>query len=259
MVARLVCRSYEGKCIRLHKRILEIEPSAENGVIREDGVRAQARLYMMRPAVCAALEPRPVPYAFAKRTLDLVGATALLILLAPVFVVITVLVRCTSKGPILYKSMRSGICGEPFPFIKFRSMRVDADQRLQDLKSLNEKDGPIFKIKDDPRVTPIGRFLRKHSLDELPQLFSVLSGHMSLVGPRPPIPSEVEEYDAHALQRLTVKPGITCYWQVMGRSKLTFKEWMDLDHRYLNEMSFWTDLKLLARTPIVVIFGDGAC
>ncbi len=211
-----------------------------------------------RHSNCLDLEAKPISYRLVKRTFDIVGATVLLIVLFPLFALLALLVKLTSKGPIFYKSTRVGLCGRPFTFIKFRSMRVDADEMLERLRELNEKDGPIFKIKTDPRITPIGRVLRKYSLDEMPQLLSVLKGEMSLVGPRPPIPHEVDQYDSYALQRLTVLPGITCFWQIMGRSNLSFEEWMALDHRYLQEMSFMTDLQILLRTPIAVFHGDGA-
>lgn len=209
-------------------------------------------------SLCEDLSAHPVPYAAVKRVFDILGATVLLLLFLPVFVVLAILVKLSSPGPVFYRSTRVGLCGKPFTFVKFRSMRPDADKMLHLLKGQNEKDGPIFKMKNDPRVTPIGAFLRRYSLDELPQLWSVLVGDMSLVGPRPPIPREVEQYDALALQRLTVKPGITCYWQVMGRSKLTFQEWMELDCRYIREMSFWTDVRLLLLTPLAVFKSNGA-
>ncbi len=137
-------------------------------------------------------------------------------------------------------------------------MYVDADERLASLMGNNEKDGPIFKMKNDPRITPLGRFLRKYSLDELPQLIHVCRGEMSMVGPRPPVPREVEQYDDVARERLTIKPGLTCYWQIQGRSNLTFEEWMALDHKYMQEMSFWTDVKILLQTPMAVLKGEGA-
>ncbi|MBS1705388.1 MAG: exopolysaccharide biosynthesis polyprenyl glycosylphosphotransferase [Armatimonadetes bacterium] len=204
------------------------------------------------------MAPHPVPYWPAKRVLDFIGALILLVLLFPIFFAIAVAVKITSPGPIFYKSTRVGLCGKKFAFIKFRSMRVDADRLLEQLKQHNEKDGPIFKMKGDPRITPVGRFLRKYSLDELPQLYSVLIGEMSLVGPRPPIPHEVEKYDEVTRTRLSVKPGITCYWQIMGRSNLSFEEWMELDRRYIREMSFWTDVKILLKTPYSVLKGEGA-
>lgn len=202
--------------------------------------------------------PRHVPYATAKRAMDLLGSGTLLLLLGPLFLLIAAAVRLTSRGPVFYRSTRVGLGGREFPFVKFRSMYVDADRTLIYLDALNEKDGPIFKIKSDPRITPIGRFLRKYSLDELPQILSVFVGDMSLVGPRPPLPREVEQYDGFAMQRLSVKPGLTCYWQVMGRSDLDFQQWIELDHRYLHEMSLMTDVKLLLRTPMAVLQGRGA-
>lgn len=207
---------------------------------------------------CAHLEPVHVPYAFAKRIFDIVGSAILLILLLPVFIVLCVLVKLSSPGPVFYRSTRIGLCGKKFNFIKYRSMRPDADTLLGKLKEQNEKDGPIFKIKQDPRITPIGAFLRRYSLDELPQLWSVLIGDMSLVGPRPPIPDEVLQYNDFAMNRLRVKPGITCYWQIMGRSNLSFEQWMELDNRYVREMSFWTDLKIFLKTPWAVLRSSGA-
>lgn len=208
---------------------------------------------------CEGLLPLRPRYSAVKRVADIVIAIPLLLLLSPLYLFVALLVRCTSRGPVLYKSQRVGQCGRLFSFYKFRSMHVDADARLEALLEMNEKDGPIFKIADDPRVTVVGRFLRQSSLDELPQLFHVLKGDMSLVGPRPPLPREVIRYGPEHLERLRVKPGITCYWQVMGRSNLTFEQWMELDRKYLHEMGFWTDLKILLRTPLAVLRRDGAC
>lgn len=199
-----------------------------------------------------------VTYAFWKRILDIVGSALLMLLLSPILIVIAVFVKLTSPGPMIYQQQRVGKGGRLFPFFKFRSMYKDADKRLEELMGANEKQGPIFKIKHDPRITPIGRILRKYSLDELPQLFNVLKGDMSLVGPRPPIPREVEQYDDTAFQRLSVPPGITCLWQICGRSDTSFDEWMALDALYVQQMSFWLDLKILMKTPTAVIRGDGA-
>lgn len=209
------------------------------------------------PAV-TGICPHPCGYARSKRVFDVVLSSILLLLLFPFFLIVAVLVKLTSRGPVLYKSERIGLCGEPFLFIKFRSMYVDAEGRRAALASDNEKSGPIFKMKSDPRITSIGGFLRKYSIDELPQFISVFRGEMSMVGPRPPIRSEVVQYDETAKRRLTVKPGMTCYWQVMGRSDLDFDEWMELDNRYIDEMSFSTDLKILAKTPAAVLRGKGA-
>ena len=216
--------------------------------------------YLDRPSYFEKLRltPKICKYAVIKRIFDIViSAIALVLLLIP-FLIIALIVKLSSKGPVIYRSERIGLCGKPFQFPKFRSMYINSDQKLQQLLAENEKDGPIFKMKHDPRITPVGRFLRKYSLDELPQFISVLRGEMSIVGPRPPIRREVEQYDEVAARRLTVKPGITCYWQVMGRSDLSFDEWMELDNRYINEMSFLVDVTIVFKTPLAVIRGKGA-
>ncbi len=200
-----------------------------------------------------------VAYAFWKRILDVVGSAVLIAVLSPVLLVIAVLVKLSSPGAVIYMQTRIGRSGIPFQFYKFRSMYQDADQRLAELlEGSNEKAGPIFKMKNDPRVTTVGRLLRKYSLDELPQLFDVFKGDMSLVGPRPPLPREVEQYDESALFRLSVPPGITCLWQICGRSETTFEEWLALDTFYVEHMSFWLDLKILLKTPTAVLRGEGA-
>ncbi len=204
------------------------------------------------------VRPRLVAYRKVKRGLDIAAAIAVLLLIAPLLLALALLVKLTSKGPILYVSQRVGLCGAVFSFYKFRSMYVDADARREALQKANEKDGPIFKMKRDPRITPLGRFMRKFSLDELPQFFNVLKGDMSLVGPRPPLVHEVEKYSGFEQERLTIRPGLTCYWQIMGRSDLSFEEWMVLDHKYLREMSFWTDLRIMVKTPLAVVLGRGA-
>lgn len=204
------------------------------------------------------IEPRRVGYATVKRAFDFVVSIALIVLFGPVLLACAVAVKASSPGPVLYISRRCGLGGRTFGFMKFRSMRQDADRELERIKARNEKDGPIFKIKADPRITPVGRFLRRYSLDELPQLFNVLAGNMSLVGPRPPLPNEVEQYDERALERLSVLPGMTCYWQIMGRCELSFEEWIDLDLRYIGEMSLWLDIKILALTPVAAFRGVGA-
>lgn len=210
------------------------------------------------PMTGPRVEPKKVPYAFAKRAFDFLCAFVLLLLCAPVIAILALIIKATSKGPAFYRSTRVGLGGRHFQFLKLRSMYMDADARRADLMAQNEKDGPIFKIKNDPRITPIGRFIRKYSLDELPQFLHVLVGEMSMVGPRPPLPREVADYDAVTMERLCVKPGISCYWQVMGRSNLSFEEWVELDRRYVREMSFWTDLAILVKTPAAVFRGRGA-
>jgi len=204
------------------------------------------------------VEQKPVPYAFVKRCIDIVVSLVLLAILAVPMLVIALLIKLTSRGPAIYKSERIGLGGRPFMFLKFRSMHTDAEARLEELRQQNEKDGPVFKIAKDPRIIPLGRFLRRSSLDELPQLIHVLMGQMTLVGPRPPIRHEVMQYDSEALERLSVKPGITCYWQIGGRSNLSFERWIELDRQYIRDMSLGTDLKILLRTPIAVFTGKGA-
>ncbi|MCH8977620.1 MAG: sugar transferase [Armatimonadetes bacterium] len=204
------------------------------------------------------IAPKVITYRRRKRLLDIFGSLLLIAVNAPLMLAIVALIKLTSRGPVLYTAERIGLCGRSFRFYKFRSMYLDADKRLAEVIGSNEKDGPIFKMHDDPRITRIGRILRHLSMDELPQLFNVLRGDMSLVGPRPPLPNEVAKYDDYAMERLSVRPGITCYWQIMGRSNLSFDEWMALDHRYLEEMGVITDLKILLKTPFAVLKGDGA-
>lgn len=218
---------------------------------------------MSRPTAEHAYDARiprvKVSYAFWKRILDITGSAILLVALSPLLLGIALAVKLSSPGPIIYRQTRIGRYGKEFPFYKFRSMYRDADERLATLLDKgNEKEGPIFKMKDDPRITGVGRFLRKYSLDELPQLFNVLVGSMSLVGPRPPLPREVVQYDDRALGRLSVPPGITCLWQICGRSNTSFEEWVLLDEIYVEQMSFWLDLKIIFKTPTAVLRSDGA-
>jgi exopolysaccharide biosynthesis polyprenyl glycosylphosphotransferase len=196
----------------------------------------------------------------AKRVLDFAGAIGLLILLSLPLLVVALLIRISSPGPVLFRQQRSGLNGKPFTMLKFRSMRSDAEQRKHEIAVLNEMSGPVFKVSNDPRVTPIGRRLRKFSVDEFPQLINVLRGEMSLVGPRPLPVDEVKRFDdlAHR-RRLSVKPGITCLWQVSGRNNVTdFRDWVRLDLEYIDNWSFWLDLKILFRTIPVVLLGTGA-
>jgi exopolysaccharide biosynthesis polyprenyl glycosylphosphotransferase len=196
---------------------------------------------------------------FVKRIIDLVVSLLGLLILSPLLVAVSVAVKASSPGPILFLQERVGMNKRRFHLIKFRSMRADAEQRRAELAAMNEMDGPAFKMKNDPRVTPLGRFLRKTSIDELPQLINVLRGEMSLVGPRPPIPSEVDQYEWMYRKRLSIKPGITCLWQVNGRSSTTFKQWMEYDKEYVENWSLWLDLKILLKTIPAVIFPKGAC
>ena len=194
-------------------------------------------------------------YNFIKRTIDVLGSLCGLILLSPLLLVIGILIRSDSKGPIIFAQKRVGLKGKEFKMYKFRSMVVNAEELKDKLKENNEMSGPMFKMKDDPRITKIGKFIRKTSIDELPQLINVLKGDMSLVGPRPSLPKEVKEFEPWMLERLEVKPGLTCYWQVMGRNSIDFEDWMKLDIRYVNERSLGVDIKLIFKT-FLVLFGD---
>lgn len=195
---------------------------------------------------------------FVKRLTDLICSALLLVLLSPLLLMTAVAVKLTSPGPVFFGQERIGMNKRRFRLLKFRSMVVDAEDRKKDLAHLNEMDGPTFKIRNDPRVTRVGSILRKFSIDELPQLINVFKGEMSLVGPRPPLLSEVDLYDWSDRRRLSIKPGITCLWQVSGRNQLTFDEWMVLDRRYIDNWSVWLDLKILLKTIPVVLGGKGA-
>ncbi len=193
-----------------------------------------------------------------KRILDVTLTSAALLLLLPFLAVIALAIKLDSRGPILYRSWRVGEGGRLFVFLKFRSMIRGADSVRQHLIDLNEADGPVFKIARDPRITRVGALLRRSSLDELPQLWNVLRGDMTLVGPRPPIPEEVLHYESWQLRRLSVRPGLTCLWQISGRSHIGFDEWMRLDMEYIDNRSFRLDLKILLRTIPAVVSGTGA-
>jgi exopolysaccharide biosynthesis polyprenyl glycosylphosphotransferase len=195
---------------------------------------------------------------FLKRLIDIAGAMILIILLSPVFILTALAVYIDDPGRILYRQKRVGKNGRQFYMLKFRSMVSNADKLKEELMAQNEsQDGVIFKMKNDPRVTRVGRFIRKFSIDELPQLFNVLKGDMSLVGPRPPLPSEVAMYTLEERKRLHVMPGITCIWQVSGRSDIPFKQQVRLDLDYIQTQGFWMDVKLLLRTVPAVLLGKG--
>jgi lipopolysaccharide/colanic/teichoic acid biosynthesis glycosyltransferase len=194
-----------------------------------------------------------------KRFMDIVLAVMSIIGASPIFLLTAFLVKITSPGPIIFSQIRVGKYGRHFKFYKFRSMYIDAEARKAELLKHNESgDGVIFKMKRDPRITPIGRFIRKFSIDELPQLFNVLLGDMSLVGPRPPLPSEVRAYSIEERKRLNITPGITCIWQVSGRSELPFQQQMALDKQYIASRSAWKDFLILLKTVPAILTGKGA-
>jgi lipopolysaccharide/colanic/teichoic acid biosynthesis glycosyltransferase len=208
--------------------------------------------------LAAHLEPRGYYLRHGKRLLDVLGAGLALILHAPLLLLAALAIKLESRGPVFYRSTRIGKNGRPFTFLKLRSMVDGADRVRHHVQHLNEAEGPIFKISNDPRVTRVGRFLRVTSIDEIPQFFNVLRGEMSLVGPRPPLPAEVAQYEPWQLHRLDVLPGITCLWQISGRSRIGFQEWMRLDLEYIRHQSLKLDLKILLRTIPAVLSREGA-
>lgn len=194
-------------------------------------------------------------YLFVKRLIDIVGSLSGLIILSPVLIIVSLLIKLDSKGPIIFSQERVGLNGKKFKMYKFRSMVVNAEELKRKIEHLNEMSGPMFKIKNDPRITRIGKVIRKTSIDELPQLINVLKGEMSLVGPRPSLPCEVDKFESWMLKRLSVKPGLTCYWQIEGRNNIEFDKWMLLDIKYIEERNLLIDIKLILKT-VLVLWGD---
>ncbi len=238
----------------------------------EEGVRTRVQLQMFPhqasqvfvehlgavPLLTFSTTPEDELRLFAKRLLDAAGAAVLLVLLSPLLLALALLVKLSSPGPVLYRQTRCGLGGRRFTLAKFRSMVADAEDRQQELAALNEADGPVFKMRRDPRVTAVGRWMRRLSLDELPQLWNILKGDMSFVGPRPPLPQEVEKYERWQRRRLRMRPGLTCLWALEGRSQLSFARWMELDMAYIDNWSLWLDLKILLKTIPRVLLGRGA-
>jgi exopolysaccharide biosynthesis polyprenyl glycosylphosphotransferase len=210
------------------------------------------------PALSFAMVHHNQTMLFLKRLMDVVIAGTLLVLAAPVLAVAGLLIRATSPGPVLFRQIRCGLYGRRFDVLKLRTMYEDAESRRDDYAHLNEMSGPVFKIRNDPRITPVGRYLRRWSLDELPQLWNVLRGDMSLVGPRPPIPLEVAQYETSQRRRLSMRPGLTCLWQVSGRNQIGFEDWVKLDLQYIDTWSVAQDLRILARTVPTVFRGTGS-
>jgi exopolysaccharide biosynthesis polyprenyl glycosylphosphotransferase len=208
--------------------------------------------------IAIPVEKKHHVYLLAKRFFDVLLSITALIVLFPLMLLTAICIKAEDGGPVFYNQLRAGKNGKAFRFYKFRSMYVNADQKLGELKHRNESDGPTFKISNDPRITRVGRFIRKASIDELPQLFNIIHGEMSIVGPRPPLLNEVAQYTPEQLHRLDVQPGLTCYWQCSGRSNLSFDKWMELDMKYIRECSLWTDFKIILLTIPAVLTGRGA-
>ena len=194
-------------------------------------------------------------YKILKRALDIIGSVLGLILLSPLLLIVSILIKLESEGSIIFAQRRVGFRGKEFNMYKFRSMVVNAEDLKSQLKEQNEMSGPMFKMKNDPRITKIGKFIRKTSIDELPQLWNVIKGDMSLVGPRPSLPKEVAQFEPWMKKRFEVKPGLTCFWQVQGRNNIDFEDWMKLDIKYVKERSLLLDVKLIFKT-FFVLFGD---
>jgi exopolysaccharide biosynthesis polyprenyl glycosylphosphotransferase len=210
------------------------------------------------PALAFSTAPNNEAALAAKRVFDVVLSATMLLLVAPVFVAVAAAIKLESPGPVFFRQRRVGLHGREFTFFKFRSMCLDAEAKLESLRQFNEMSGPVFKMKRDPRVTRVGSFIRRTSLDELPQFWNVLKGEMSVVGPRPPTPSEVRQYKPWQRRRLSVKPGITCTWQVSGRNDIDFDRWMQLDLAYIDEWSLWRDIQICFKTVPAVLGTRGA-
>jgi exopolysaccharide biosynthesis polyprenyl glycosylphosphotransferase len=251
----------------------ELEKLAESFLIcEEEGVKTRvllsffphviSKVYLERlgekPLLTFSATPEDESLLVLKRLVDFAMAVGLLIALSPLFLLLALLIKLTSRGPVFYRQTRCGLGGRKFTLYKFRSMQPDADLHREELEALNELDGPAFKIRDDPRRTPLGRFMRRFSLDELPQLVNVVKGDMSFVGPRPPLPEEVEKYERWQRRRLRMQPGLTCLWALEGRSQLSFRRWMELDLEYIDNWSPGLDWKILLRTIPAVLLGRGA-
>ena len=197
-------------------------------------------------------------YEFFKRSFDIVCSFLALVFLSPILLITAVAIKIDDGGPVIFAQTRIGKDGKIFRMYKFRSMCVDAERKIKELQDKNESDGLAFKMEHDPRITRVGRFIRKTSIDELPQLINILIGDMSIVGPRPPLGYEVYYYNEYQMQRLLVKPGLTCYWQCSGRSDVSFDEWMDMDIKYIKERGFWRDIAIILKTVPAVLFSKGA-
>ena len=194
-------------------------------------------------------------YELVKRIIDIICSLIALIVLMPILILVAIIIKIESNGPIIFAQHRVGKAGKLFKMYKFRSMVSNAEELKENLTKENERTGPMFKIKNDPRITRMGKFVRKTSIDELPQLVNILKGDMSIVGPRPSLPDEVKEFEDWMLQRLNVRPGLTCYWQVAGRNDIEFEEWMKLDIKYVEERNCLIDIILIMKT-FCVLFGD---
>ena len=201
---------------------------------------------------------KPLYYKFIKRMFDIVASSCGLVILSPIFLITAIAIAIEDGFPVFFQQPRSGKDMKAFQFYKFRSMYKDAPERLKEVMKDNEQTGPAFKIKNDPRITRVGSWIRKYSVDELPQFLNVIKGEMSIVGPRPILDFQMEATDAYDQQRMVVRPGLTCTWQISGRASITWEQWVEMDLQYIRDMSLWTDLKIILRTIPAVFRGEGA-
>lgn len=234
----------EGAFVTQPAQASEAEP-ADRRAVKRDHMR---EVYMRKSKGYKAL----------KRIFDCLLSSIALVALSPVFLITAICIKLEDGGPVFFSQPRMGKDMKPFTFYKFRSMYVNADAKLKDLLKENEQTGHAFKIKNDPRITKVGRFIRKYSIDELPQLVNILKGDMSIVGPRPILVWQMEECSPYEQQRLIVQPGLTCYWQISGRANIKWEQWVELDLDYIQDMSLWTDLKMIVKTVPAVININGA-
>jgi len=264
VVDEVVCIGSERKDLEIFEKIAPL--CEEQGIVTRLSLdffprsisRTSLDFIEDQPFLAFSPVPQQVLGLMVKRFLDILGGLVGLVLSLPLFIVVPVRIKLTSRGPVVYRQKRCGLYGRHFTIYKFRSMVDGAEDILWEIKHLSEMNGPVFKMRHDPRVTPLGRFLRKTSIDELPQFYNVLRGDMSLVGPRAPLPEEVSEYTRWQRRRLSVKPGLTCLWQIAGRNEIDFHEWMKLDLKYIDNWSLWLDLKILLLTVPTVLLCRGA-
>lgn len=218
--------------------------------------RQAKRQLVDRTDMKTVYDKKPLLYKAVKRVADVVLSGTALVCLSPIMLITAIAIIAEDGRPVIYAAPREGKDGKPFKMYKFRSMYRDAESKLQELLDQNEQTGPAFKIKDDPRITKVGNFIRKTSIDELPQLVNIIKGEMSIVGPR--AIQKTQEYTEYEMQRLVVQPGLTCYWQISGRADVSWEEWVELDLDYIQDMSLWTDIKIIAKTFGVVLRGTGS-
>lgn len=248
----------------LKSKIIDFVPQTENVVSTESATAYQTthrytntdRTAVDRSNMAAVYAAKPLAYKIAKRAFDVVLSGGALLVLSPVLLATAIAIVAEDGRPIIYAAPRKGKDGKPFKMYKFRSMYRDAESKLQELLDQNEQTGPAFKIKDDPRITKVGKFIRKWSIDELPQLANIVKGDMSIVGPR--AIQQTQEYNEHEMQRLVVQPGLTCYWQISGRADVGWEEWVELDLDYIQDMSLSTDVMMVLKTFPVVLKGSGS-